>query len=635
MKTSFTTVMAAFALMAVVMMGCKKPIEEIKVPTVTMLEDSVTVTHNSAWLYAEVTDNGGGAIQGSGFCFGTTSGTSDTLFCDGNGTMFSIELKNLQPATSYICKAFADNDAGRGFSETFNFTTQDEPMPVVKTYAPTDIAQSTALVTGSVVSDGGQQVMERGICYSTSDYPTIEGTHVTCGTGLGRFECQLSNLAANTKYYIRAYAICTEGVYYGNEKYFWTEMLPLEVQTIAVGDVTASRVRADGRVIRDGGHEVIERGFCWGKEHLPTIEGYHVFAGFGIGDFSHYFSGLERGMTHYVRAYAINEAGVAYGDELEFVPDDPFMPWTEGALPGLFSISADQQVRFSTGNLQYNPSGSVWRFAEHQWDFVGGSGCYYYTEESDETHFYSMGTVYKNGEQCDNTLVYGNYDGWVDLFGWGTSGWNNGNLYYRPYDYTSHAYDNPFYGPVGNFDLTGDYANADWGIYNTISNGGSRQWRTPTAEEFSYLLTERSTASGIRFAKAIVAGVNGLIIVPDNWSSSTYQLRYVNANIDYAANKISGGDWLDILEPAGAVFLPAAGDRYQTDSGANTVYYWNDDVYSSYCFGHYWTTTQGIGVDYATALFFYGSEEGMYTPTMINDQITRCEGNSVRLISVE
>lgn len=636
MKTSFTTVMAVFALMAAVMMGCKKPVDEVNAPVVAMVEDSVVVTHNSALLYAEVTDNGGGLITGCGFCYGALGGASDTVFCDVNSGKFSFELKGLSSSTDYTCKAFADNDSGRGYSEAFNFTTQGEPMPIVKTYDPTEVTHFSAMVSGSVVSDGGQQVMERGICYSTSEHPTIDGPHVVCGTGLGYFETPLSDLAANTRYNVKAYAKCTEGVYYGNEKYFWTEPLPLEVQTIVVDDVTASRVRAAGRVIRDGGHVVMERGFCWGKEHLPTIEGYHICAGFGTGDFSHYFSGLERGVTHYVRAYAVNETGIAYGDELEFVPDDPFMPWPEGTLPGLFSISADQQVRFSQGNLQYNPSGSVWRFAEHQWDFVGGSGCYYsYSEETLENVFYSMGTVYKDGEQCDNTLVYGNYDGWVDLFGWGTSGWNNGNLYYRPYDYTSHGFDNPFYGPVGNVDLTGVYANADWGVYNTISNGNSRQWRTPTAEELNYLLMERETPSGIRFVKAIVAGVRGLVLLPDDWSASTYLFKCINSNTDYAANKISGGDWLDILEPAGAVFLPAAGDRYQTDSAANTVYYWNDDVYSGYCFGHYWTTTQGIGVDYATGLFFYGSEEGIYTPTMINDQITRCEGNSVRLISVE
>ena len=636
MKTNATKVMAALALMAVVMMGCNKPVEEIKVPTVAMVEDSITVTNNMALLYAKVTDNGGALITGCGFCYGTVGGASDTLLCDGDGSMFSVKLKNLEPATNYTCRAFADNDEGRGYSEVFNFTTQSDPFPVVKTYYPSEITYNSALVPGCVASDGGQQVMERGICYGIEENPTINGLHVTSGSGLGSFECVLTDLSSNTEYFIRAYAVCSEGVYYGSEWYFWTNVLPMEVRTVAIADITATRVKADGIVVRDGGHRVIERGFCWGTEHLPTIEGHHVWAGLDVGSFSHYFSGFERGVTQYVRAYAVNEDGVVYGEELEFVPNDPFMTWSEGTLPGLFSISAEQQIRFSQGNLQYNPSGNVWRFAERQWDYVGGQS--YYQEETVDDYifyYYDMGTVYEDGVKCDNSLVYGNYDGWVDLFGWGTSGWDNGNLYYRPYDYVSHGYDNPFYGPVGNFDLTGDYANADWGIYNTISNGGSRQWRTLTAEELNYLLMERNTPSGIRFVKAIVAGVRGLVLLPDDWSASTYYLKSVNSNLDYAANKITAGDWMDVLEPAGAVFLPAAGDRYQTASGESTVYYWNDDYYTSGCFGHYWTTTQGVGVDYATGLFFYGSEEGIYTPYMINDQLTRCEGNSVRLISVE
>ena len=635
MKTTFTKVMAALVLVVAVMASCKKPAEEVRIPTVAVVEDSITVTHNTALLYAEVTDKGGAEIMGRGFCFGTTGGAVDTLFGHGSDNMFSLELKNLTPATSYTYRAFADNEAGRGYSETFTFTTQAEPNPVVKTYFPNEITYCTALVIGSVVSNGGQEVGERGICYSTNGTPTIDGPHVASGSGLGRFECLLTDLAANTKYNIRAYAVCTEGVYYGNENYFYTEGLPMEVRTISVGDITATRVWVDGEVVRDGGLPVTERGFCWSTEHLPTIDGHHVWSGYGVGGFSHYFSGLQRGVTHYVRAYAINEDGVVYGEELEFVPDDPFMPWSDGTLPGLFSISADQQVRFSQGNLQYNPSGSVWRFAERQWDFVGGEGCYCYIEALDEYTYYSMGTVYKDGVKCDNTLVYGNYEGWVDLFGWGTSGWDNGNVYYRPYDYTSHDYDHPFYGPVGNYDLTGDYANADWGVYNTISNASSRQWRTLSAAEWNYLLMERETPSGIRFAKAIVAGVRGLVILPDDWSASTYYLRSINTNIDYIVNKISGGDWLDVLEPAGAVFLPAAGDRYQAVNGESKVYYWNDDLYSGYSFGHYWTTTHGVGVDYASQMFFYGSEEGMYNPYLLNDMGSRSTGNSVRLISVE
>ena len=623
METRFTKVMAALALLAVVMLaaGCRKPAVET-VPKVAVVEDSVVVSHDRALLYAKVTDDGGAEITGNGFCLGKPDGTSDTLFCDGDGSLFSLEVTGLLPAKDYTCKAFAVNKAGWGFSENFGFTTLNDPVPVVKTYVPTDVTVTTAVVTGRVASDGGQTVTERGVCYGTDEHPTINDIKVASGSGLGNFTCQLTGLSPLTVYYVRAYAVCTEGVYYGEERFLVTDCTPLEVRTVSVSDVTATRVKVKGDVVRDDCHEVLECGLCWGMEHLPTIEVNRVKVGKGLGEFEGYLSVFARGVTHYVRAYAINEEGIIYGEELEFVPDDPFSPWPQGTSPGLFSVGEDHQVRFSQGNLQYNACYNVWRFAERQWDFVGGD-CWDY-----ELDTITMGTVYKDGVKCDNTLVYGNYDGWVDLFGWGTSGWNNGNIYFRPYDYVSHIYDCAFYGPPGDYDLTGDYAQSDWGVYNTISNGGSRQWRTLTADEINYLLNERVTESRMRFAKAVVAGVKGLIVLPDDWSSSTYRFWSVNWNVDYTANIITGASWLDVLEPAGAVFLPAAGLRSQY-SGYSSVYYSNDGA------GCYWTVTQGTGVDYASAMFFYGNEGGSYYQYFISNLFYRCDGISVRLVSDE
>ena len=118
---------------------------------------------------------------------------------------------------------------------------------------------------------------------------------------------------------------------------------------------------------------------------------------------------------------------------------------------------------------------------------------------------------------------------------------------------------------------------ADWGV-NAISNGGNqtRVWRTLTKDEWSYLLTGRSTTSGKRYAKAQVAGKNGLILLPDNWSTSTYPLNNTNINsASYSDNVISSSNW-DSMEAAGAVFLPASGSRAGTSvsgMGANG-YYW-------------------------------------------------------------
>ena len=604
--------MAVLTLLAVVTVGCKKH-EEKKAPTVVIVEDSIVVTHNSALLFAKVTDKGGTDVMECGFCYAKQDEAFDTLFCAGSDGFFSVELTGLSPSTAYSCKAFADNATGRGYSETFSFTTLDTPAPVVKTFEVTDITTNSAKAHGQVVSDGGLEVIERGVCFDTESHPTIDDAHLASGAGVGRFDCQLTELQPETVYYLRAYAVCAEGVFYGNEKIFGTNAFPLEVHTRSVSDITSTRVQGIGEVVGDGGYEVMERGFCWSTEPLPTIEDRHVWAGTGMGEFSWHFSGLERGVTHYVRAYAINENEIAYGEELEFVPSGVVTSWPDGVLPGSFSVSEDRKVRFSQGNLQYNPSEGVWRFAEYQWDFVGG--------ESDADY---VGTVYENGVRCDNSLVSMNYNGWVDLFGWGTSGWDNGNVFYQPYDYSSHSNVCALYGPPGNFDLTGEYAQADWGS-NSISNGGSRQWRTITAEELTYLLFDRVTPSFMRFVKAEVAGIRGLILLPDDWSPSTYHFRAINVDLDYSVNLVQGRDWLDVLEPAGAVFLPAAGNRFND-------LYWNSILQSLHTYGSYWTSTQGTGVDYATELAFSGYEEGYVSYSFVNESSYRSNGDSVRLI---
>ena len=235
----------------------------------------------------------------------------------------------------------------------------------------------------------------------------------------------------------------------------------------------------------------------------------------------------------------------------------------EGSINGLFSVSANnnKQVYFSKGNLQYIGSASTpyWKFADNQWDYFGTT----------------------TGQNSTNQNAN------RDLFGWGTSGWNNGNTYYMPYNTAvinfggDHGYG---YGPTNGtsylYDLTGDYAEADWAWHNAISNGGDavHQWRTLSKDEWNYVFNERTTTSGIRYAKAIVNNVKGIILLPDDWNTATYALNNTNtASADYASNNITATDWTDVLEDNGAVFLPAAGRRDQTDiSYVNTYgYYWS------------------------------------------------------------
>ena len=258
----------------------------------------------------------------------------------------------------------------------------------------------------------------------------------------------------------------------------------------------------------------------------------------------------------------------------------------KGGLIGKFTINADgDQVCFSQGNLQYIGSASTpyWKFADYQWDFLGSS---------------------QNGNATDIDR---------DLFGWGTSGWNNGNTYYQPY--STNSSDGSKYGPVyesnAYYDLTGDFANSDWGVYNAISNGGNRAglWRTLTNDEWVYVIKTRSTPSGIRYAKATVNDVKGMILLPDDWDASIYTLNNVNGGY-FDENVISTSEWIT-LESHGAVFLPCAGKRNGTT------------VHTEYPIGEYWSSTHN-----SLKWAYYLSLSSSYSNT---DQY-RYYGCSVRLV---
>ena len=213
-----------------------------------------------------------------------------------------------------------------------------------------------------------------------------------------------------------------------------------------------------------------------------------------------------------------------------------------GAINALFSVSPTEKVYFSQGNLQYQASTKTWRFAEHQWDIIGS----------------------------ENSKISENYSGWIDLFGCGTG--NN---------------------PTNSSKSNSDYSSfTDWGK-NTISNGSGKSWFTLTKDEWVYVFDTRSTSSGIRYAKATVNGVNGVILLPDTWNSSNYSLSKTNkSDASFRSNRISQSDWTSKLEANGAVFLPAAGWRYGTSV---------DDVGS---YGGYWSATY-ISSDFAYYVGFY------------------------------
>lgn len=538
--------------------------ELVTLPTV-VTKPVTNIMGTSATCGGEIIDDGGYYVTGRGVCWSTHRNPTifDNYTTDGMDTgSYTSTMTGLSEHTVYYVRAFAINEKGTSYGTEYEFETTEGGgvviAPTVTTSNVTDITSTSAICGGVVANSGGADVTARGVCWSTTENPTISDAHTSDGTGTGTFTSSLTNLTPQTTYYIRAYATNEVGTAYGEQKIFTagSDITSPTVTTNDVSSVTSNYAVCGGNVTSAGNGTVTERGVCWSISENPTINDSHTNDGTGTGSYTSNITNLIENTTYYVRAYATNETGTAYGEQKTFttIQDSPSVP--TGAINGLFTINENgDQVWFSQGNLQYQASTDSWRFATNQYDYIGD----------------------------DNTNISSSYSGWIDLFGWGTSGYDHGAICYQPYS-TSMSYSDYYVYGSDTYNLYDQTGMADWG-YNSIRNGGNLEnsWRTLTIEEWQYVFNTRSTVSGIRYAKAMVLGVNyqnGVILLPDDWSSDTYSLNGINSSgAVYSTNIISASDWAT-MQAAGAVFLPAAGYREVTSVNSSAKgRYWS----ASYC----------------------------------------------------
>ena len=236
-----------------------------------------------------------------------------------NGNM-TVVLENLKMNTKYYYQYKFFGDYNSVTSEIRSFVTSGYSLPTVISADIQDVTMSTALGGGSVVDDGGDAGTTRGVCWSTNENPTINDKYTSDGTGIGDFVSYISELNDNTIYFVRAYAKNGAGVAYGEQKTIKTLYNPGYpiVTTKNVSEITQTNAVCGGNVISSA-TLVTERGVCWSKSEEPSVADNHTIDGNGLGNFNSIIEGLEPDMKYYVRAYAINQYGVNYGETKTFV----------------------------------------------------------------------------------------------------------------------------------------------------------------------------------------------------------------------------------------------------------------------------------------------------------------------------
>lgn len=192
-------------------------------------------------------------------------------------------------------------------------------IPKLTTEAVSGITQTSAVSGGVVIDDGGIPIINRGLCWGTSQNPDTSNSKTIEKGSTGFFSSQLTSLISGTLYYVRAYATNEAGTGYGGQVSFTTDPVVLpDVLTDQTTSVTSNSAIAGGIIASDGGAELLECGVCWGTSPEPTIQGQHIPCSSCSGEFVCNLEELEEATLYYVRAYAVNESGTAYGDELSF-----------------------------------------------------------------------------------------------------------------------------------------------------------------------------------------------------------------------------------------------------------------------------------------------------------------------------
>ena len=313
--------------------------------------DISSITQTSALSGAVILTEGSTEITEKGICWSQSTAPSvyDSKNNEGLGnSAFNSEINSLLPSTKYFVRSYVITSVGVAYGEELEFVTlspeviaetntensdeinkNDESSLISVELLTTVKDELTTELTASISCEilrGAELIFsEKGACWSKKELPTIDADKKTEDVDLTYFSVLISDLEPNSLYFVRSYVIFEGKVFYGNQQQFKT--LPLttipSVSTGLISKINEKSAFSSGQVLLDGGSSLIEKGVCYSFNQMPTIDGDKVIAENELDKFNCSLENLLTNTTYYVRAYAINSLGVAYGNQIRFATLNP------------------------------------------------------------------------------------------------------------------------------------------------------------------------------------------------------------------------------------------------------------------------------------------------------------------------
>ena len=333
----------------------------------------LAISNTGVTIEVEIQSDSSSEVLQRGVCLSTQASpdTNSIVSYQGSGDgIFVCVIDNLSPNTTYYIRSFAKNKVGLAYGEELSFTTTNisAALATINTNSPSSITSTSAELSSTITSTGGSNITTSGVCYGNIPNPSLLDYYTTDGTNSGTFVSALSNLSPNTLYYARAYATNGVGTAYGNQVQFTTSNNSAALATIntnSASSITSSSAVLSSTITSNGGSNIITSGVCYATTPNPNLLDFYTTDGTNVGTFVSSLTSLSSNTLYYVRAYATNGVGTAYGNQVQFTTSqtpaisiETFNCSTLAGINSLYHGMNGTSAPWGLSNNGYN--GSCW-----------------------------------------------------------------------------------------------------------------------------------------------------------------------------------------------------------------------------------------------------------------------------------